>query len=355
MNPIKYGVWGLGRIGIVHCEQFSILGEMYELAAVCDLDQTRVDKTARDHDCAGYLEADGFLADPNVELVIIATRSLDHVAHAAQALASGKRVLLEKPVAVTGKDLRQLQQLDRDYPGMLYCGHNHRFEPAIEHIRKIIDSGILGSVYAVKIRRHHPFRRRCDWQALLSHGGGQLSCWGPHIIDHALQFIQAPVTEIWSDLRRVHSPGDADDYFKILLKGENGVVVDAETGDAVALPDAFCTVYGNRGSLVCAEEQTLQLKYFEPRYVLPEITANAGLPPGRGGQGHEESIPWVEETIPVEPATNMWEHVEVAMARHLFDAIRGGIPFPVTNAQAMETVRIIETIKSQNPQFNWMS
>ncbi|MEM1058148.1 MAG: Gfo/Idh/MocA family oxidoreductase [Verrucomicrobiota bacterium] len=355
MNAINFGVWGLGRIGLVHCDQFSRQRGLYSLSAVCDLAPERVAKAAAENTCAGYEDAASFLADPKVELVIIATRSLDHVAHAAQALAAGKRVLLEKPVAVTAKDLRKLEQLDRDYPGMLFCGHNHRFEPAFEHIQKIIASGVLGSVHSVKIRRHHSFRRRCDWQALLACGGGQLSCWGPHVIDHALQFIQAPVRQVWSRLQRINSPGDADDHFKILLAGENGVVVDAEASDAVAVPDAYCSVDGTRGSLVSSDERTLKLKYIESGHDLPEISAEAGLPPEAGGQGHADAIPWREEEIPVEPRTNMWEHVEVAMARHLYQALRNGVPFPVTNAQAMETVRIIEIVKSQNPQFAWAS
>jgi scyllo-inositol 2-dehydrogenase (NADP+) len=353
MNPIKLGVWGLGRIGAVHCQYFSAAREMYQLTAVCDQDRARVESMAGEHGCAGYLDAADFLADPDVELVIIATRSLDHVAHATRALAAGKRVLLEKPIAVTGDDLQKLRELDQEYPGMLFCGHNHRFEPAIERIREVIASGILGAVYLVKIRRHHNFRRRADWQALLSCGGGQLSCWGPHLIDHALQFIKGPVRDIWSHLTRVNTPGDADDHFKIILVGENGVVVDAEASDAVALPDAYCAVYGNRGSLVCADEKVLQLKYIDPGYVFTEITASAGLPPQTRGYGSEEAVPWLEKTVKVQPDTSMWEEVEIQMARHLYRAIRGNTPFPVSNAEAMEVVRITEVMKRQNPQFKW--
>jgi len=41
----------------------------------------------------------------------------------------------------------------------------------------------------VKMCRHHPYRRRADWQGILRYGGGQLNNWGSHIIDHALPFI----------------------------------------------------------------------------------------------------------------------------------------------------------------------
>ena len=353
MKPIKFGVWGLGRIGVVHCRHFSQTQEMYELAAVCDQEMQRVDKVVEEHNCAGYRGAVEFLGDQNIELVIIATRSIDHATHAEQALAAGKLVLLEKPIAVTDGDLQKLRKIDKEYPGKLFFGHNHRFEPAIQQIRGIVASGVLGNINLVKIRRHHTFRCRADWQSLLSCGGGQLSCWGPHIIDHAMQFIKAPLKELWSNLKRVNSPGDADDQVKIIMVGENGVIVDVEISDAVALPEAYCTVYGNRGTLICPDELHTQLKYVDPEFEFPLISASPDLPPQVGGYGNEVNIPWIQKTVKVEPATSMWNQVEVEMARHLYQAIRGKTPFPVTNAEAFEVVRITEMVKKKNPQFNW--
>jgi len=63
---------------------------------------------------------------------------------------------------------------------------------------------------------------------------------------------------------------------------------------------------------------------------------------------------WIEENRKVEPDTNMWEQVEIDIARHLYSAIRMNIPFPVTSAQALEVVRITGIVKKQNPKFNWL-
>jgi len=45
--------------------------------------------------------------------------------------------------------------------------------------------------------------------------------------------------------------------------------------------------------------------------------------------------------------------VEVETARHLYRAVREGVPFPIANADALEVSRIIQVIKSQNPEFQW--
>jgi hypothetical protein len=68
----------------------------------------------------------------------------------------------------------------------------------------------------------------------------------------------------------------------------------------------------------------------------------------------ERELPWIEELRPVEPATSLWDQVEIEMARHLFNALRHNIPFPITSADALEVVRITEIVKKQNPQFRWI-
>ncbi len=67
----------------------------------------------------------------------------------------------------------------------------------------------------------------------------------------------------------------------------------------------------------------------------------------------EQNLPWIEETRPVEPDTHMWAQVEIELARHLYNALRNGIPFPIRNSDALEVARISEIVRKQNPQFHW--
>jgi scyllo-inositol 2-dehydrogenase (NADP+) len=352
--PIQLGICGLGRIGSVHGHYFSQDTERYELVALCDLDPQRVNAHAGQFGGKGYTDISKFLLDPQMEAVIIATRSLDHARNAEQALAAGKIVLLEKPIGVTGEDYILLQQLDKQYPGKLYFAHNHRFEPAFQRILAIIKSGILGKLEVVKFARHHSYRRRSDWQSLLECGGGQLSVWGPHLIDHGLQCMDAPVREVWGHLKRTITPGDADDHLNVILIGENDVLVELEISNMIALPGPYCTVYGRRGTLVCQDEKNIHLRYLDPDYVFPDVSASAAQPPQQGGYGGDESFVWVEETRKVESEHPMYAQVEIDMARHFYDAVRNGIPFPVRNSDALEVFRITEAIKKQNPQFRWI-
>jgi predicted dehydrogenase len=275
------------------------------------------------------------------------------VADALQALAADKFVLLEKPIAMSHDEIEQLRHADRIYPGRLFFLHNHRFEPAIQQILGIARSGLLGDIIQVNLRRHHVFSRRADWQAHLRYGGGQLNNWGSHIIDHALQFIGGPVKNVWGNLKGVNTIADAETHVKVVLTGENGIVVDLEISNNVALPGALCTVYGSRGSLVSEDDKRLRLRYLEPGFEFAEAAAGVGSPPLNGGHWSDTELPWCDETRTVEPDTNMWVYVEIETARHLYRTLREGVPFPIANADALEVSRIIQVIKSQNPEFKW--
>lgn len=355
MNKIKYGVCGVGRIGVQHCRFFSADREHYELVALCDLDSVRVEAMQKEFCGKAYSDLAAFLADPDLELVIIATRSLDHAQHAAQALAAEKRVLLEKPIGVTAGDFKILQELAKHYPDKLFFGHNHRFEPAFMNTQAILAQGLLGHVFSVKLCKYHAFMRRNDWQMRLDCGGGQLSVWGPHLLDQSLQLLGAPVRDVQSALRSILTPGDADDHVQISLVGENGVVAAIEITNAVALPGPYCTICGDRGTLVYGQDQkTIHLKYLDPKFQWPDAVAQAVTPDFSQGMSVDGELPWIEETRQVEPEGSLWDRVEIEMVERLYQAIRNHVPFPVKSAEALEVVRITELVKKQNPEFKWI-
>lgn len=355
MNPIKLGVCGIGRFGRVHCRHFSKSPECYKLVAICDIVADRVNGIASEYGARGYTDFASFLADPQIELVIIATPSLHHVINTEQALAAGKIVLVEKPIGVTADDYKRLTRLVEQYPGRLYFCHNHRFEPAFSNTRDIIATGLLGKIHVVKLCKHHVFMRRNDWQMRLDCGGGQLSVWGPHLLDQGLQLLGGPVRTVHSYLRRILTPGDADDHVKVTLIGENDVVVEIEISNSVAIHGPYCTIYGDRGTLTYGQDQTeIHLKYLDPDFRWPDATATLQSPAPGMPMSADSELPWREEARRVHPDVNMWDYVEVELAAHLYRAIRQGVPFPIKASDALEVVRVTEVVKRQNPQFAWI-
>lgn len=349
-NPIKVGVWGLGRAGLfMHTRELKSFPKDFEIVAGCDLEQARCEAFQKEVPNARiYTDGDAFLADKEIELVAVAVRSPQHVDYDIRALKAGKYVFAEKPVALTTKGFAKLMAAAKKYPGKLFLRHNRRFEECFNHIMEIIHSGILGDVYEIKLCRHG-YDFRCDWQTLVDCGGGQLNNWGPHIIDHSLQMLEAPVESMWSDLKCIAARGDAEDHLKIVFRGTNGRIVDMEISGGVALASPVYAVYGTRGSLISPDEQDIQLKYLDPKFKMPTYPAHTESPTV-GFFGYEGTVKpkWIRKTIMVEPANGA--RVDDIYHR-VYESIRNGKEYPITFKQAGEVVRWTEEVKRQNPQF----
>jgi predicted dehydrogenase len=344
MKKIKVGIWGIGRAGLtMHIPEIARFPNLFEVVAGCDIAKDRL-QALKDKmpEVRSFSNSAEFLKDQDIELVSIATRSPDHTTHAIQALACGKYVFLEKPIALSHIEARKLKKAAEKYPGRLFLRHNRRFEAPFTHIREIIASGVLGDIYEVKLHRHG-YQRRNDWQTIIDCGGGQMNNWGPHIIDHALRFLESPVAKVWSDLKTIAAAGDAEDHLKVILTGKNGRIIDLEISGGVAIPQPEYVIFGTKGTLVCQEQDnTITMKYIDPKQKLLKIKASPGNPPLSGGFGNAEVIKWVEATIPVAPKAgcdtyHIWQH--------LYNAIRKSKPFPITIDEAVEVVRVSELAK----------
>ena len=342
-TPIKVGVAGLGRIGMsVHRDCLKARPDKFTVVAACDLIESRRDAYADLFGCKTYADYYEMIRDPEIEVVDIATRSCDHYAHAKAALLAGKSVLVEKPFCRTYAEACELVDLGSQPAGPhIYVRHNRRFEPAFLHAREIIASGILGKVYEIKLARHG-YQRRDDWQTLTSEGGGQLNNWGPHLIDHALQFLDYKVRDVWSDLKLTAAVGDAEDHLKIVFRGESGLLVDVEISGGVAIPAPVYAVYGTKGAMISNDEKTFILKYLDPKLKLKPRKAKKGTPLGFSSNN---DLRWIEKEIPVKAPNGL---VMASVWDFMYDEIRLGKKSPITVAQAAEVVKYTELARKKS-------
>ena len=358
-NPIRTAIVGVGRAGWgMQCTELDRRSDRYSIVGACDTYEPWRDRFAERYPDAFVTNTlDDTLSRDDVELVSIATRSVDHFDHAMAALAAGKLVLLEKPMCSSHEQAVALKEASDRGPGTLYVRHNRRFEPGFRAVRELIASGILGDIVQIRLARTS-FGRRNDWQTLLEYGGGQLSNWGSHIIDHALQFLAAPsrpLRSIHGRLARVAAVGDAEDHVKIVLAGDTGADVDVEVSGGAATASPEYVVWGTRGGLTGAGD-TLALRYLDPSVELPEREAFGGVPGSEFAQpsgklalgsrtigsnfGQPEDLPWIEETrsVPAGEPSEIWDH--------LYESIRNGVPFPVTLDEAVEVMRVISEVRA---------
>lgn len=344
-NPIKTAIVGLGRSGrglAVDITSGSREG-LFELTAVCDILPDRVQTAVEKYDCRGYDCIEKVLEDSDVELVVIATRSIDHFSHAMASLKAGKNTVIEKPLAVNeGLAEELLRYAERSDTPKLYLRQNRRFEPAFNEVLKKINSGILGTVSEINIEERS-YERRDDWQTFHKYGGGLILNGGPHIVDHAVILLGDDVKEQFGHMQRSAAGGDREDHFSLHLIGENGRKVNVWISGASALNcGRTFTVYGNRGAMIC-NDLKVTLKYIDPKQILPEVVSSEETPGnkwGKTGTFEAELKPdWITEEYELDAfeATIMWNK--------LYDDYRGIADYPVKFDEARRYMKVITRLR----------
>jgi len=348
-NPIRIGLVGLGRAGYgMHRIELGRRPDKYQFTAVCDEIPERMQAFADEFGSRTYATIEELVSDPDVEMVTVATRSVDHFRHACLALEAGKNVLIEKPFGIRLEQAEKLIELGSQPGGPhIYMRHNRRFERGFELVNQIIDSGKLGNVFEIRLARNE-YNRRYDWQTLLEYAGGHLFNWGSHIIDHALRFCGGDYTDLYSNVKHVVAAGNCEDHAKLVFTGINRRIVDLEISYGVALPVPEYMVYGTRGTLVGGRDK-FHLRYLDPAQLPEPIEADHTTPaagcdalnPGSARVSRNpEVLHWIEEDVPIDfdGTERMWDA--------LYEHIREGKPYPVTLEQAAKVIEVIDRAKA---------
>jgi predicted dehydrogenase/threonine dehydrogenase-like Zn-dependent dehydrogenase len=165
--------------------------------------------------------AEALIDDENVDAFIVATRHDLHATFARAILRKGKPVHVEKPLAMTPEEAREIAELVRETGGLLTIGFNRRFAPAIVALRALLTESprpcqFLYRVNAQVLPADH-------WVRDSEEGGGRLIGEGCHFIDLICYLAGSAVVGVSGGMLGSNSPASmACDNFSMTLKFENG-------------------------------------------------------------------------------------------------------------------------------------
>ncbi len=334
-DKVKVGIAGLGRSGWnIHARVIGSLSNKYKIIAVSDPIEERRREAMERFGCKAYSEFDSLIKDEEVELVVVATPSHLHAPHTIKALEAGKNVVCEKPMATNLSEADAMIEAAKRTGNLLTIFQNRRFAPDFLKVREVIQSGKLGRIVLVKIYRHS-FGRRWDWQTLKKFGGGELRNNAPHLIDQALQLLGDNEPEVFCDLQRTLTLGDAEDHVKIILKAPDSPLIDIEVTRACAYPRDEWLVMGTQGGLT-GSTSSLRWKYFNPED-LPPRQVDTKPTPNRSY--NVERIPWKEESWNIDKSSRPGA---IAFYERLYESLRHGAPPPVTPESVRRVMWVIE-------------
>jgi len=341
-TQVKVGIAGLGRSGwSIHANILRNLPDRYQIVAVSDPDIERQREAKGEFDCNIYSTVDELLADPAVELFVVATPSHLHAQHAIQGLKAGKAVVCEKPMASTLTEADSMIETAQETRTLLTVFHNRRYAPDFLTVKEVVDSGKLGRILLIRMA-WHKFSRRWDWQTLQALGGGTLNNTCPHAIDQALQLFGPTEPEIVCHLERALTLGDAEDHVKIILKPPNAPpsppsppLIDIEVSSACAYPQDPWLVMGTQGGL-SGTFSRLRWRYFSAEE-LPQRALDTTPTPDRSY--NRDEIPWREEEWSLDQDERPGQ---TGFYLDLYNTLRHASTLAITPASARRVMWVIE-------------
>ena len=364
ITPIRVGVVGLGRSGYgIHLDAFKKRTD-FVVAAVADPDGERANQTAHEFSCAAYAGIKELLAGSDtIELVVVASTNKYHAPHTVLALQAGKHTVCEKPFGLTVADVnvmlaaRDAASDEAGRPVILSPFQNRRFEKPFQTVRGIISGGTLGQITHIRMA-NHAFSRRWDWQTLRSFGGGQLNNNGPHPIDQALVFyadlnITDPdLIEVWADLRRTLSSGDAEDHVRLTLRvptRPDAPVIDIEFFATAAYGQEPWFVAGTQGGLK-GDNKALTVKTVDWNKMPPRPVQEKSTP---DRSYNREDLEWHEEIIPLNAQGGGAGAAPLGgLAAQFYDglyaAVRNNAPLVVTPEAVRSRIAIMEKARASS-------
>ena len=178
------------------------------LHTICDLDRERLEKIGRRYPgTATETDYDRLLRDESVDAIVVATPVSLHHRMAMAAMKAGKDVLVEKPLAMTVVECRDLVRYAKENGRVLMVGHTFIYNAAVQLIKGLLDSGELGELLYVYSSRVNLGRIRQDVNAL----------WNvaPHDISFVNYVLGASPTRARAIGRSYLQPGIEDVVFSV--------------------------------------------------------------------------------------------------------------------------------------------
>lgn len=214
---IRVGLVGFGMAGrVFHAPLISSV-EGLELAAVVERNSDNA--AQRYPGITTYRSLEAMLADSSLDLLVVATPSGTHFEVTRQILEAGKKVVVDKPVAVASAEVAQLIALAKAKNSLLVPFFNRRWDSDFQTIQRLLHEDSLGRLVYFESRfdRWSPGSTRRPWKDDPAQGGGQLLDLGTHIADQALVLFGKP-DAVSADVTRERDGSGSNDSFILRLR-----------------------------------------------------------------------------------------------------------------------------------------
>jgi predicted dehydrogenase len=261
------------------------------------------------------------LNDPAVEAVVLATPHSLHEAQIAAAVAAGKHVFCEKPLALTKAGAEKAVALCREAGLILGMGHERRWEPPITDMLAKADGGVLGRLHQIEANfSHDKFLSldRDNWRLKADQApAGGMTATGIHLLDLSVR-LMGPAESVLCICEKLSSDLPNGDTVAAYIKFKGGGTSYVSASLANPFMSRF-TVYGSKGWIDIRDKAHVESP---DGWIVTSAMAGGPI-----------------TTVEIPPAEPVKDNL-VCFAR----AVRGTEVYPITSAHLVDNISLLEAV-----------
>jgi predicted dehydrogenase len=248
--PLRVAVLGIGWWSDVLADAAKRSGVIEIAACFTRSDEKRYAFAAK-YGCRAAASYEEILADTSIAAIINTTPNGVHLETTGMAAAAGKHVFLDKPIANTVAEGREIARICEAAGVVLALGYQRRRENHFRWIKAEIDAGRFGRLVQAECNISRDRLGKIDlsswrYQAASMPGGVMLQI-GIHYVD-VLEMLLGPVKRVSGMAAQLVLPGDNPDVANLMLEHESGAISNVTASYASASEYYMMNIYGKEAS-----------------------------------------------------------------------------------------------------------
>lgn len=325
MSKLNVGIIGYSWVATAHIAAINA-GESAQVTALYSSREHDDKELSKRYgtDITSYTDLDQLLADKSIDVVSIGSYNNQHKDHAVAAAKAGKHIYLEKPMALSWSDCKEIEAAVKEAGVGFSMGFECRWSNQLISTKAIVDKGLIGDLHYGEVDYLHglgPWYRQYEWNAKKDGGGSALLTAGAHALDALLMFMGDDVEEVTS-----YDTQSKSKIFEIYEYNTTSVTIlkfkSGRVGKCAAVVDCLQPYYfhthlfGSEGSILDNKLHSEQLK--------------------------SDDAKWSEMSMKMLDSGDVADHPYHLQFEAFFESIRNGTAMPLTGLkEAMKTHEII--------------
>ena len=206
-------------------------------------------KIVAERRCKAYETFEQAIADPEVDLVVLATPNHTHAELAVRAMRAGKHVVTDKVMCLTVRDCDRMIAAAGKAGVMLNVFQNRRWDGDYLTVRKLIAEGRLGDVRWIEVA-WQGFGPWGGWRGQAAMGGGRFYDLGAHLVDQLVMLCPEPVRSVYCRMHHDFPNMDIESHAMLVVEFESGRTGVCDTSGLTALSKPRFHVCGTAGTFM---------------------------------------------------------------------------------------------------------